>query len=718
VTDSRLARATRSASAMALGSIAQKVMAVGFVAFTLGILLTVMSGFLVYDDRLQRREDSSNIRFTRLIADQVAPGIHIDRKTGVSNALREYTAAAGGDLGALATYTDTGERLTYFRRDGIGDVLPARIDPDAHSGASRSISERGGLIVPARLPDDRVAGYVVSYWQNDALDAIRWEALLYSFGAAGAAWLLSGALLWVLLQQVVTNPIRRLTGVVLQFSGEAQGRAAVDDPEVTAAVATHRERRDEIGRMAQALDLLTESERERRRAERALADAKRETDDILATVDEGLFLIRQDEHGHFVIAEQHSRALVQILGSDRIAGETVLDVLSPHLDKAERDDVNRFLRLLFEPRVEQQTLDDLNPLSDVEANVAGRRRYLRFHFQRVVSDNAVAKVLAIVTDRTETVELSQQVEETERRARSRMALLARVLETDPGLLQDFMAAARRDIAEVDAAIRPQSGPIQVSQAFRAAHAIKGNAALLELDFVVERAHALEDALSGQQEASVLAGIADDLRGALTQLDDVVSRLAQFRDTFGRTDDQPSDATVKAIRTAVAKSAEEAGKQAGVVAQGFDVSGADTTTRLLVKDALVQLVRNAVHHGIERPEARRRAGKSPDGTITLASGHDSGRLTVSVSDDGRGLDTDRLGAEAGARMTGDVGQSAQDLIFERGVSTAEGVSEEAGRGIGLDLVRERIRAAGGEIAVDSEPGRYTRFDITLPLGQQA
>jgi chemosensory pili system protein ChpA (sensor histidine kinase/response regulator) len=69
------------------------------------------------------------------------------------------------------------------------------------------------------------------------------------------------------------------------------------------------------------------------------------------------------------------------------------------------------------------------------------------------------------------------------------------------------------------------------------------------------------------------------------------------------------------------------------------------------------------------------------------------------------------------MGGAAGHAATDLIFERGFSTAEAVSEAAGRGVGLDLVRERIRAAGGEIAVATEAGRYTRFEITLPGGQE-
>jgi signal transduction histidine kinase len=692
-------------------------MAVGFVAFTLGILLTVTSGFLVYDNRLERREDSSNIRFTRLIADQVAPGIHIDRETAVSNALREYTAAAGEDLGALATYTAKGERLTLFSRDGAANVLPESVDPSAHDAASRGLAPQGGLIVPARLPDDRLAGFVASYWKNDTLDAIRWEALLYSFGAAGAAWLLSGALLWVLLQQVVTDPIRRLTDVVLRFGGERPGRAAVDDPEVARAVARHRGRRDEIGSMAQALGLLTESERERRRAERALADAKRETDDILATVDEGLFLVRRTAEA-FVAGEQYSRALPGMIGVETVAGRSVVDLLDAHLDATGREDLVRFMRLIFEPRVDGETLDDLNPIAELETAVAGRRRHLQFRFQRIFAeDGEVAKLLAIVADRTETVELSRRLAETERRARSRMALMARVLETDPGLLQDFMAAARRDISEVKAALRSAGGVVDSSRAFRAAHAIKGNAALLDLDFIAERAHALEDALAASQAADTLAAIAEDLGGALSQLDDVVARLAQFRETFGAATDRPTDATVKAIRAAVEKSAQEAGTRARVEAQGFDVGGAASDVRLLVKDAVVQLVRNAVHHGIEDPRAREQAGKPPVGTITLASRRDAGALTVTVSDDGRGLDADKLGARAGTRMGGAAGHAATDLIFERGFSTAEAVSEAAGRGVGLDLVRERIRAAGGEIAVATEAGRYTRFEITLPGGQE-
>ena len=146
---------------------------------------------------------------------------------------------------------------------------------------------------------------------------------------------------------------------------------------------------------------------------------------------------------------------------------------------------------------------------------------------------------------------------------------------------------------------------------------------------------------------------------------------------------------------------------------------DKTVLEKIGDPLVHLVRNSIDHGIEKPEARLAAGKPAAGTVHLDACHRGGNIAIEVSDDGAGLDKDRILAKA--RERGLIGPSevlgdaeVSELIFLPGFSTAEHTTDVSGRGVGMDVVRRNIKELGGKIEVRTLRGHGTRFVITLPL----
>ncbi len=146
---------------------------------------------------------------------------------------------------------------------------------------------------------------------------------------------------------------------------------------------------------------------------------------------------------------------------------------------------------------------------------------------------------------------------------------------------------------------------------------------------------------------------------------------------------------------------------------------DKTVLEKIGDPLVHLVRNSIDHGIEKPEARLAAGKPATGIVHLDACHRGGNIAVEVSDDGSGLDKDRILAKA--RERGLVGatealtdEQVHELIFLPGFSTAEHTTDLSGRGVGMDVVRRNIKELGGKIEVRTDRGRGSRFIITLPL----
>jgi two-component system, chemotaxis family, sensor kinase CheA len=146
---------------------------------------------------------------------------------------------------------------------------------------------------------------------------------------------------------------------------------------------------------------------------------------------------------------------------------------------------------------------------------------------------------------------------------------------------------------------------------------------------------------------------------------------------------------------------------------------DKTVLEKIGDPLVHLVRNSIDHGIEKPDARRAAGKPPIGVIHLDACHRGGNIAVEVSDDGAGLDRERIlararerGLVAGADPLSD--EEIYELIFVPGFSTAAQTTDLSGRGVGMDVVRRNIKELGGKVDVRTEHSRGTRFLITLPL----
>lgn len=146
---------------------------------------------------------------------------------------------------------------------------------------------------------------------------------------------------------------------------------------------------------------------------------------------------------------------------------------------------------------------------------------------------------------------------------------------------------------------------------------------------------------------------------------------------------------------------------------------DKTVVELLSDPLVHLVRNSLDHGIEMPDVRVAAGKPETGTVTLEAYHRGGNIVIEVSDDGKGMDKDKLRAKAIEKGLIDADtiltdKQTYELIFMPGFSTADKLTDISGRGVGMDVVRRNIEALGGNIEINSTLGKGSTISIHLPL----
>ncbi len=182
--------------------------------------------------------------------------------------------------------------------------------------------------------------------------------------------------------------------------------------------------------------------------------------------------------------------------------------------------------------------------------------------------------------------------------------------------------------------------------------------------------------------------------------------------------QPVKPMFQRMARIVREAASATGKKVRFVTNG-EYTEVDKTVVERLVDPLTHMIRNAVDHGLEKSEARVAAGKPAEGTVTLSAAHRSGRVMIDISDDGGGINRDRvrqIAVERGLINESDSlsPSEIENLLFLPGFSSASEVSELSGRGVGLDVVRSEIHRLGGRVSIQSDPGEGTTFSISLPL----
>jgi len=226
-------------------------------------------------------------------------------------------------------------------------------------------------------------------------------------------------------------------------------------------------------------------------------------------------------------------------------------------------------------------------------------------------------------------------------------------------------------------------------------------------------------------------ISADVTEVLTQLNSFMGRADADIDDFTKLAHHLQDEITQArmvpignLYTRLSRTARDAAKEA---AKQVDLAleGAETTldNNIIqqISDPLIHLIRNCVAHGIEYPQERVQAGKSPKGRVSVRAYHHGNHIFIEVEDDGRGINYEKVRAravEAGlispGAAPGLTERELQDLLFHPGISTATSKTELSGRGVGLDVVRSNVHGLNGEIEVRSQPGAGTCFTLKVPL----
>lgn len=480
-------------------------------------------------------------------------------------------------------------------------------------------------------------------------------------------------------------------------------------------------------------------------SDNTLREARRQTSNILGTVQEGLFLIDRD----FVISDAYSKNLETILHRQDIAGNTLLDLLQDMISSEDINATKMFIQQLYNWWVVPELIDDLNPLKKVRVGFLNEEgepvvKYLSFTFLRVQEEDGdedaeVEQIFVNVVDITDSALLEQTLVSEKAQHDRQLEMMGYILNIDIRILTQFITRTYERVDDMNEILRNDGQLHNKAQTLlRKMHALKGEASAIKMDSFVQLAERGETELTILRKQSTVSGqdflgfavVLNDLLDLTQFVEKLLERLANVAQTQSPTHEEEVIEMIKPqavpqkghwetyFTDYVKEVATRHGKNISLNVTGFDDISMGEQTKKFVQDVGIQLLKNAVVHGIETPEGRRAVGKTQTGQITLMLSHYGNQLRMSAIDDGAGIDVDALrqkavdlGIATAEAMAGVPDEKIYPLMFRSGLSTVT-LSEDAGRGVGMDVVRDWVKVMNGKVQIDSKRGANTKITINF------
>jgi hypothetical protein len=465
-------------------------------------------------------------------------------------------------------------------------------------------------------------------------------------------------------------------------------------------------------------------------ADKLADEAKKETTEIMDTVTTGLFLVDKN----LTIGSQYSKQLETLIGQKGVGGKNLLDVLASFINTSDLNTANDFIGQLYNARTKERLIASLNPLIRQKVNIDEKERFLDFNFRRVYHGKDITRVLVNVEDVTDAVLLEQKMEQEREQNDVQLEMLSTILQADRDSLNDFIANTNRHIQSINTVLKSQgedkvSLQEKVDAIYREVHSMKGESSALKLSGFTNMAENFETNLNRLKQMPKLSG--ENFLGLAVQLEELIRLNHTIEDLLAKIGSN-APIVLKGSEAAptprsnnsryamfVADIAKRNHKEAAFTYSGVESTGSDTVDGVIGEIA-IQLLRNAVVHGIETPDVRNKRGKLPVGHVHMSLKDQGDKFLLTFEDDGNGIDYDAIAQKAvnmGKYTIDEVAKldkrSLVALLFSPGFSTAGNSNEDAGRGVGLDIIKDRVVSLKGTVNVASRPQGYTRFSFTLP-----
>ena len=479
----------------------------------------------------------------------------------------------------------------------------------------------------------------------------------------------------------------------------------------------------------------------RRADERALQTAA-ENRHIMATVKDGLFVIGEN----FEIGPQKSNAVTEIFGEDIAASGNFFSFIEHFISEEDLQLVREFVELLFDNQTTQKLMPNANPSQEFAIHIETEdgsvtTKYINVAFSQNEGDFERNGLLVCIKDITKEILLKQELDSMHELQSDRTNLLKNVLQADMSELHNFFTQSENGFNEIGTLLAAESGDHidnlnKLNTIYDISHKLKSDAHSFGLAFFETSILRFEESvlqirgLTNIDSTSMLA-LATRYKDLVSDIDLVDSLIPQKREpftsqnSFGSEDYDTDSASVsERINILAQRVADREGKEIEIDCSGFHLLEDDPELQDTLFDITIQLIRNSVVHGIEPAEERVQLGKKTYGTISiLLSRREDEKLQLIVRDDGRGLQFSSI--KQTAIEKGLLNEAASSVIetkrllkfiFVPGFSSADHPSVDAGRGIGLDVVKSKINTLSGKIGVRTSRNKYCQFKIVIPYSR--
>ncbi len=448
-------------------------------------------------------------------------------------------------------------------------------------------------------------------------------------------------------------------------------------------------------------------------------------------MDAGIFLLDSE----YIIQPFYSKHLPEILDiKEDLTNTDFFSYLKASLNDRELGLLKDFLDMVLISSYDTEMLDDVNPLKKFSYLApTGIEKTLAVSFAQIARTGEEKALLVVARDVTYESQLEEKLAKEEEFRQNEMKSMFEIMHVSAQDLSEFLDEIDYEFARMNDALKDETRPkLEVYRdLFQGMHAMKSNALVIGLDSPAARFHEFEDKISdllrkGEESYESMLEIVFELERVMDIVDNL-KQIVKKMEKFSESSKEVGTATnimLQAMQNTINKIKADGEKDAVICVKKLDWEEITTEHRRVIKEILLQFTRNSLAHGIEPFAVRSEKGKKDKGAISLliekvADEKFGSKIVVEYADDGAGIDFAKIKKHAiekkliGPDVTENNRSALIKAMFSPGFSTADALSMNAGRGIGLSLVSSRIKEYHGSIKVQSAPGQGTKFIVEIP-----
>ena len=459
------------------------------------------------------------------------------------------------------------------------------------------------------------------------------------------------------------------------------------------------------------------------RSEKILNDELTMERDVIQTMkdntQQGIFLMNKE----YRILPQYSQPLVSILSyhESELEGKNFLDILSASLDARQLQTMQSFFTMMFEKTKNLKVLESANPISEFDYKINNNVKTLSTSFHLIEQEGSEEHIIGIIQDITREKEFERELHAQRLAKELEMKNMLDVIQIDPLVFQDFIDDIEINVNDINSTLQDSylTEKQIIAKLFQNVQAIKTNALSLGLETLGLKLHKLESEIKKVSDREIINE--DEIPALAAEFETIMQEKDAYMAIVNKVESYKTSHRLDSVfenslNMTVKKLAEETKKKVDLKVEYLDIGILESKLRKPIKDILLQCIKNSIYHGIETFEERYHKRKKPDGLLSVSIKKADDKAEITFSDDGRGLDWDKIKARYLELHpeTRDISRKVLlSSIFSPNFSTSDEAASAAARGIGLSLVKDLVKENNGNINVNSTDSGLT-LKFAFPL----